>query len=167
MAAILLVRFANCSAALWGGTKASMTRAAITAEQRAAYKTRADKMQETLARIEKLESWRGKTFRCELGGGQAFQVVYDATAQAAWRIGIDTLIAQLEQELADLDRPKELPGLLKKMPGAHVVPCVHLCRSHCVHLCRSHPDDRGNQLCFDCGEALEPAVPAVPAEVEG
>jgi hypothetical protein len=87
-----------------------MTHSALTAEQRAAIKTRADRVYALIAEIEKLDRWKSmKRMRIELSGTEpAVEVVYSDLANRAWSLGIDTLIAQLEQELSDLDKPQSV-----------------------------------------------------------
>lgn len=104
------------------------TRETLTAEQRAAYKTRADRVQEILVKIEKLERWRNRSLRVELGDGQSVETVYSELSKSVWQIGIDTLIAQLEQELADLDKPNVVR--FATPPRADCPICGKICMGH-------------------------------------
>lgn len=112
-----------------------MTPAECTAEQRAAYKTRADRVQEIVRTIEQLEGWKQTTFkRLETFGGL---VLFGAQPEKVWRLGIDTLIAQLEQELADLDRPK-----------VATIPQFSVAKQECLHISRDILDN-----CMECGKS--------------
>lgn len=117
----------------------------MTLAERNQYKRRADRVQEIVRTIEQLEGWKQTTFkRLETFGGL---VLFGAQPEKVWRLGIDTLIAQLEQELADVDRPSDL----KPLPAWHQdgdfgEPCVHISRAingDCL-TCSAKAADLGN-----------------------
>lgn len=117
-----------------------MTREALTAEQRAAYKTRAqdyrtkaDQLRRLEDDISALEGWRIKALIPNGEVLQGVQVLQDKSVayftdgsmchafkgpllHRVVKLGIDTLIAQLEQELADLGSKQLTPRQIERYP---------------------------------------------------
>jgi hypothetical protein len=89
-----------------------MTRAAITAEQRAAYKSRAERVQSVIQEIEWLESSLADARESKLSIVEWLRtqnLLGNSIIRHVFEAGMAARMAQLEQELADLDRPKALP----------------------------------------------------------